>query len=181
MDNSNSFEQQFAQNLKATAQPVQYYNTNPSGNSGNSKLSLVIIISLAAITLVESIVLLITLRNYFSTVNNYFALSEEYSRGTTTTDDEENDNVDNVYIYDDNENLTAMDVTCTTADGNSYSFTNTGTYTGGGISGTYTITNDSLISLSGSSKVLYYDGSTVADGLTIYECKENNTTAINAE
>lgn len=178
MDNSSNFEQQFTQNLKATApQQPMMYEAKLEGTSGNSKLSLVVIIALAAITLLESIVLIITLSNYFTAVNDYFAIEDDYEGEEDIISD---DDIYNAYVYDSNYNLTAMELTCTADDGSSYSFTKSNSYTGGGNSGAYTITNDSLVSLSGSGKVLYYDGFDLADGLTIYKC-ETNATETDAE
>lgn len=166
MDNNGNFEQQFTQNLKASAPAPTAATVSASPN----KVSLVIIIALAAITLLESIVLIITLSNYFSIMNEGSDDIEEVSL-------EEEPDANN-YTYDNDYNLLAFGLTCVAEDGSSYEFTLDNKYeqyNGAGslaASGPYTITNDSLISLSGSNKVLYYDGFDVADGTTIYTCEE---------
>lgn len=171
MDNNSNFEQQFTQNLKASAPASVTATTTASDN----KLPLIVAIVLAVITLVESIVLVITLNNYFSLVNT----GEEGDYEVPIEDE----SVDNSYVFDENYNLIAVNLTCVADDGASYNFTTDNTfeqYNGAGsltASGSYTITNDSLISLTGSNKVLYYDSLDVADGLTVYTCEEAATEA----
>ena len=170
MDNNGNFEQQFTQNVKATTPaPVITPDT-----AGTNKLPLVIAIVLAAITLVESIALIITLSNYFALIN-------EEPEGYEVPVEEPSE--DDTYIYDDDYNLTAMNLTCVAEDGSSYELSTDNQfkqYNGAGslaASGPYTVTNDSLISLSGSNKVLYFDGFDIADGLTVYSCEEIVTEA----
>ena len=165
MDNNGNFEQQFTQDLKTVAPaPVKAPST------GSNKVLLAVTIALIVITLVESIALVITLSNYFSIMN-------EGSDGIEEVSLEEEPDANN-YTYDNDYNLLAFGLTCVAEDGSSYEFTldnNYEQYHGAGslgASGPYTITNDSLISLSGSNKVLYYDGFDLADGLTIYTCEE---------
>ena len=168
MENDN-FEQQFQQNLQASmAQPV-------ANESSSGKLPLIISIALAAVILVESIALVITLNNYFAIMNG------EEDGDAITVEEEPADN--GVYVYDDNYNLTAMNITCTSENGAKFVLTNTKNYqeldsSSSQIgSGTYSIINDSLIPLSGANnnqeRVLYYDGFNLADGTTLYECEEN--------
>lgn len=167
MDNNSNFEQQFKQNLKATT-PVQPVYEARLESTGGSKLPLVIAIALAAITLVESIALVITL-------NNYFSYSDDYGEDEGYV---ANSYYDSVYSYNDDGDLTAMNLSCAAEDGSYYKLDTTNKYefhnTTGAIAGTgtYAVTNDSLISLSGSDKVLYYNGFDIADGLTIYTCEE---------
>lgn len=166
MDN-NSFEQQFAQNLKTTAV------TPVAEPQSGSKLPLVVAIALAAVTLVETIVLIITLSNYFSLVNNDLLGTGDYEEPV----DDDLAEYDNYYTYNSDNNLTAMNLICTSQNGDKYTTNLSNNYTftssdGTTNSGTYTITNDSLIQLSGSNKVVFYDGFSIADGLTIYECEE---------
>ena len=165
MDNNGNFEQQFTQDLKTVAPaPVKAPST------GSNKVLLAVTIALIVITLVESIALVITLSNYFSIMN-------EGSDGIEEVSLEEEPDANN-YTYDNDYNLLASGLTCVAEDGSSYEFTLDNKYeqyNGAGslaASGPYTITNDSLISLSGSNKVLYYDGFDLADGLTIYTCEE---------
>lgn len=178
MDNNSDFEQQFKQNLNATAPATAPAQPVLRESTGGSKLPLVIAIALAAVTLVESIVLLITLTNYFSYLN-------DMSEGDTAITPEDDSYLSSIYTYDNNDHLVAMNLTCKAEDGAYYVFTTekkfeqhntTGAVTS---SGTYTITNDSLISIPSAngteSKTLYYDGFDVADELTIYECEENVT------
>ena len=170
MDNNSNFEQQFTQNLNAGAPTMQPIETT----TGSSKLPLIVAIALAAITLVESIVLIITLSNYFSLANDTYSEDIEEESAVDEVI------VDNNYNYDDNDNLVSLNATCTNNSGATYTLKTDNSYTLSGsdsanTSGTYTVTNDSLISLSGSNKVLYYDGISLADGLTIYECEENGS------
>lgn len=171
MDNNSNFEQQFTQNLKATAPaPAPTMTT-----AGTGKLPLVVAIALAAITLVESIVLITTLNNYFSLVNGDSDVYEVPVEGSSSDTE--------AYAYDDDYNLTAVSLTCVAEDGSSYELTIDNQfkqYNAAGslaASGPYTITNDNLISLAGSNKVIYFDGFDIADGLTIYTCEEATTEA----
>lgn len=166
MDNNSSFEQQFTQSLNAA--PLRPANSG----MGKSKLPVIISIILAVIVVVESIALIVA-------VNNPPASTEEeaYEEDEGIVEDEE-DYVDNNYVYDANDNLIAMNANCKATDGSTITLDTSGNYTATGPlagSGTYTITNDSLISLSGSNKVIYYDGWDLADGLTIYSCEEDTT------
>lgn len=176
MENEN-FEQQFQQNLQASmAQPV-------ANNTGSGKLPLIISIALAAVVLVESIALVITLNNYFAITNGDEDVEE------VAIDEEEENN--GVYIYDDDYNLTAMNITCTAENGAKFVLTNAKNYqeldsSSSQIgSGSYSITNDSLVSLSGANnnqeRVLYYDGFSLADGTTLYECEENVPSSTDTE
>lgn len=166
MDN-NSFEQQFTQKVKATTVPLP---TAPIPDNNSSKLPLIIAIVLALVTLIESIILIITLNNYFSIT------SVEGEEAYEIPEDEAL--LENAYIYDDDSNLVAMSLSCTNEDGTYYNFNTDNQFeqhnANGALttSGSYTITNDNLISLSGSNKVLYFDGFGIADGLTIYNCEE---------
>lgn len=173
MDNTGNFEQQFTQNVKATAtQPV--YEAQSVGTTGNSKLLIAITIALAAIVLVESIALVLTLSNYFSYTN------AESGGEENEASYEENTSNPN-YSWDESYNLTAMNLTCTAEDGSYFTFDLNNKYEEHNSTsaiaslGSYAITNGSLVSLSNSGKVLYYDGWDIADGLTIYKCEENVT------
>ena len=166
MDNS-SFEQQFAQSLNTA--PLQPAN----GGTSNSKLPIIISIVLAVIVVIESIALVITMNQYLSTPVEETAVTEE------DTDENEDEPVDENYVYDNNDYLIAMNANCKAPDGSTIvldianNYTATGTLTG---SGTYTVVNESLISLSNNSNVLYYDGWNLADGLVIYTCEQTNNT-----
>ena len=163
MDN-NDFEQQFTQKVKSSVPPAQPVAVREEP----SKLPLIIAAVLAAITLIESIVLVITLINYFQIINPI-----------------EDDNIaesdyfvdDGLSGYDENGSLIWLNLTCTNKDsGDKIVLTESKSfqqYKGSSVteSNTYTIVNDSLISLSGDEeKVLFYDGYSIADGLKIYDC-----------
>lgn len=168
MENS-SFEQQFTQSLNAA--PLQ-----PANNGmGKSKLPIIISIVLAVIVVVESIALIITMNNYLAIVDEVPAYDEDEGY---IEDEEGEEAIDNNYVYNDSDALVAMNANCKATDGSAITLDTSGNYTATGPlagSGTYTITNDSLISLSGSNKVIYYDGWDLADGLTIYSCEEDTT------
>ena len=192
MDNSN-LDQQFKQSINAVApkpvavsRPVSNINSNPSPNiikqSNSEKLPWIISIILAAIVLIESIALVIFLIIHFNMVNNTYEIEDveipEYSNEETVI---EEDVSDSNYIYDENYNLTAADLTCVADDGATIvldTSNNYKRYDGSSStidSGSYTIKNDSLISLktsgSDNGKVLYFDSITIADDLIIYDCE----------
>ena len=192
MDNSN-LDQQFKQSINAVApkpvavsHPVSNTNSNPSPNitkqSNSEKLPWIVSIILAAIILIESIALVIFLIIHFNMVNNTYEIEDveipEYSNEETVI---EEDVSDSNYIYDENYNLTAANLTCVADDGATIvldTSNNYERYDGSSStidSGSYTIKNDSLISLktsgSDNGKVLYFDSTTIADDLIIYDCE----------
>lgn len=174
MDNSD-FEQQFMQNVNT---PTRSHSPSPaqqpaiSKPSNGSKLPLVIIAILAIALLVESIILISTLNNYFAlTGNNDEEISEESAAL-----------VDPLYTWDEEGNLATMEITCTADDGSRFSLGKDGEYqeynSSSNVvdSGTYSILNDSIIPLSSTKttgeKVLYYTGFDLAYNTTIYRCNE---------
>ena len=166
MDNNN-FEQQFTQNLKAM--PMQ-----PAEASGSSKLPLVISVALAVIVIVQSIALIITLTNYFSIANGEAEYSDVEEEPVISDDYNDSD-----YVYDSEDNLTAVNITCKGSNGASIQLTTDNKYQSGSDYGTYTIIRDSIVpvtSSDGTKKVLYYDGVILADGTTIYDCGEAEST-----
>ena len=164
MDNEN-FKQQFTQNVRSASVQPAVAVERPSS------LPLIISLALAAIVLVESIALVITLTNYFSLANPNENVEEVFN---------EEDYVENSYFFDDDGNLSAMELVCTSEAGNKYNFRKDNTYTkvdsGSNQtgSGTYSIIKDSVIPLDGeaSGKVVYFDGFEVAEGTTLYACEE---------
>ncbi len=165
MDNNGNFEQQFTQNLKDGTSVAQL--AEPTTN--NSKLPLIVAIVLGVITLLETIALIISLTNRPTTTS--FEEGDEYLEEANVGDDDYAGN----FNYDNELNLTSFNATCTSNDGASYSFNISNKYNFSGspaASGSYTITNSDLISLTDSNKVLYYNGIYVADGLTVYMCEE---------
>ena len=179
MDNK-SFEQQFAESIKApttssptppmfpTKSPKAAPVNVPTPTTSQPKISLFVAIMFGFIALIEAIALVITL-------NNYFSLLDISSEENVTEEDEP---VDEIYKYDTDLNLVAFDLVCVSKDSSYYVFDidNEYEYFNGAnslaASGKYTITNDDLISVTGLDKVLYYDGTDIADGLNIYECEE---------
>lgn len=167
MDNNN-FEHQFKQNLQAsTVQP-----TSPV--SQPSKLPLVIIIALSAVLLVESIALTITLTNYFSIINE-----EPVEQPPLAV---EIPGSDGYFLYDQNDELVAMNVTCASNNGAYFVFDSDKNYkeydTSNTLasSGTYSIANSFIVTLSGdNNRKLYHDGSNLAEGDTVYSCTVNST------
>jgi hypothetical protein len=166
MDNQN-FEQQFTQNVKSTAaQPVSI----ESGAS--SRLPLIISAVLAAIVLVESIALIIMISNYSIANNEYF--SED------TTEIESEDGDDNAFVYDEDGNITAMEIICTNESGGKITLNKSNKLEISDAnstlidSGNYTVVRDSIISFTGSGndRYLYYDGIFLADDTVIYDCEE---------
>ncbi len=166
MDNNN-YEQQFSQNVKSTMPAPA-----PIAVGGeSSKLPLIVAAILGVVTLVESIILIVTLINFFQLANP----GEE---DVITSEDTYLDiGEDGTSGYDDDGNLVWLNLTCTNSEsGDKYTLTESGSYQFSGSSqtgsGEYTIVNDSLISLTGASgnKVLFYDGYSIADELTLYDC-----------
>lgn len=172
MDNNN-YEQQFQQDLQNSmaSQPTGSMNMEKS-----SKIPIIVAAVLGVIVLVETIFLVITMTN-----------------NSTTTEDEENyDEVvledeyvedDGSYVYDEDDNLIALEVTCSTENGASFALTTDNKYSQYDASsnltdsGTYSILESSIIPLtstnaSNQQKVLYFDGWILADGTTIYDCEE---------
>ena len=165
MDNNN-FEQQFTQNVKSAMPAKPVANTG----DGSSRLPLVVAIVLGVITLVETVILAVTLVNFFQVVNPAEEEAIESDYEPFSGEDESTG-------YNDDDELVWLNVTCTNKDSDSkYVFTKSKSYqlyNGSNLvnSGSYTIVNDSLVSLSGNEgKVLFYDGWSIADGLTIYDC-----------
>ena len=145
MDNNNNFEQQFTQNVKSVT-PVQ----SVAAGEGSSKLPLIISIVLGAVTLIESIILVVTLVNFFQVVNpteeEINADVEEYD---TIGDDDE------FVGYNDDDEVDWLNLTCTNEEtGNQYVLTQSKSfqkYENSSLvnSGSYAVFNDSLVSLSG--------------------------------
>lgn len=159
----NNYEQQFAQSLQTAPTPI--------GATSNSKLPLIVAAILAAVTLVESIALVISLTNQ-SNIASEETASEEY------VDDTDYNTSD--YVFDNEDNLTAINLNCIAENGASYKLTTDKNYQQYDSSnqvissGTYSIVRDSIIPLSSandnSEHILFYDGVIIADGTTIYEC-----------
>ena len=167
MDNNSNFEQQFTQEVKASvAQPV--YESSPAQNKSSSKTLPIVAIILAVTVLVESIVLAITLTNYFA----FFSGSEDEAISEIALSND-------TYSYNTSGDLVGINLTCTASDNFSYDLDIDGSYqyfNNSGItvnSGTYSISSNKIISLDDSDKTLYYDGFNIIDGVTIYECAEN--------
>ncbi|MBQ3432837.1 hypothetical protein IJG22_00890 [Candidatus Saccharibacteria bacterium] len=173
MDNSNDYNQQFIQSVKASvqSQPIPPQKTTSSRTQNSSIIYTAIIIALVIVILVESITIAVLINNLFygegddGYIDNTETAAEDLSHGN--------------YIYGSDGKLVALNAKCiNNNDGSSYEFTTEGDYhynNSGALpsSGIYTIQNDSLISLQSSlsgDKVLYYDGLNLADGLTIYVC-----------
>ena len=166
MDNQ-SFEQQFTQNVRSSAvQPASMES------GGSSKLPLIVSAILAVIVLIESVALIIMISNYSTANNEYFA--------DDTTEIGSEDGTDDTFVYDEDGNVTAMEITCTNENGAKISLDKSNkleildSSSKATDSGSYTILRDSVISLTGSSndRSLYYDGSFLADDTVIYDCEE---------
>lgn len=160
----NNYEQQFAQSIQAAPAPV--------GTTSNSKLPLIIAAILAAITLIESIALVISLTNQSN-------LATEEETAEAIVDDTDYNASD--YVYDNEDNLTAIKLKCTAENGAYFQLDTDRNYqqydaSGQAVgSGTYSILRDSIVSLSSSNggnseHVLFYDGIILADGTTVYDC-----------
>lgn len=168
--NNDNFEQQFKQNIQnATAHSV-------APPSQPSKLPMVIIAALSIVLVVESIALTITLINYFA-ITSSEKISDNYQPIAV-----ESPNTGNSYIYDQDDNIIAMSATCTNENGASFvldtqknfkEYSASGSLTN---SGTYSMSNGFIVSLSGDSKRnLYFENTVLAEGDVIYDCKTDST------
>ncbi len=185
---NNNFEKQFKSSIdNATLdsnihKPVapNLYNAK---KDDSSKLPWIVSIVLAIIILIESIALAIVLVNYFNIVN---AEDAEWAPEASEEDTSlENNTNDENFIYDDDYYLTAANLKCTNDDGamivldTSNNFKRYDNASALIDSGNYSIKDDGLISVtsngSDNGKVFYYNYASIADGLTIYNCEEDNT------
>lgn len=165
----NSFEEQFSQNVRATA-PTQSIKNRPNSES---RFPLIISAILAAVVFIESIALIIILVNYFNT----FSYEVDY----TEEDDISTEN----FATDNQGNLVAFNSTCRNKEtgayytlfiNNSYrEYSSTADILS---SGTYTIERDSIIKFKNSTTskpTFFYDGYILTDGETVFECEEPET------
>ena len=163
MDN-NDFEQQFKQQL----------NSKPSSPNkktiDSSRPITIVAIILAVIVLIESAVTFIVLINYFSIINS------DVEESIQSEPDSLSEVYYNYFAFNDEGDLTAVNLTCTNEDGTSYVLDFAGDYELLNSDktvkehGEYSITNASLFALSNNGKVLYYNGDDIADGTRIYTC-----------
>ena len=190
----NEFERNFIQSVKNDVSQQNFNKNQPKvANISTSSpddsikdikpkkhINLSQIISLIAIVVVviQSTIIIILLTNHSSLTNN-----------TTTSNDDNNIEVEEgqgsvsseTYIFDDNDNLIALDFKCTIDDNSYYVLDKSNNITKwdkGSIveSGNYSIYNNNLIQTSFSNNngnVLFYDGRYLADGITLYKCQEN--------
>ena len=171
--NNNNFEQQFMQNLQATAAPAPTPVQAGGAGGGGSKVPLITTIVLAVVVLVESIALVLALVSLGQANSGEYYSDEEIS-------DEGDVDGESDYVFNDNYDLVALNVACDNQEsGNKIELTTSNGYklsdaSGSVIStGTYSLLRDSIVVVkpsSGSESTLYYDGIVLADGTTIYEC-----------
>lgn len=177
MDNNN-FEQQFTRNVQQTVatQPA----ARPTSTNNNlksplaSKASWIVIVGLSFVILLQIVTLIIVLTNF---ANSPSEEPEDYvDDNSFTAYDDPN------FSYDDEENLTAFNIVCDNNNGTNYSFSLDNKYTSPSGSGTYSITNSNIVILDGNTDhVLYYDGLSLIDGITIYDCEEPDAENTDAE
>jgi len=166
----NSFEQQFVQNVKN--------NISEDSQAANIKIEsshkfiFIIAIIISVISLIELVILAILLINFTSTIM--------FENDSEDSVDEVEIAANSPYVWDNEGDLIAVGITCKNQNNASFTLTKTNKFTMYDDSsniidtGSYSIVNDSLIPLSGSTnqeKVLYYDGFVLADGTDIYECE----------
>lgn len=181
MDGQNSFEQQFTQNLQASMA------TAPE-KPNKSKFAVITII-LAVIIVLESIVLIAVIVSSNMQQSSSEDFAEEYEEIEEDEGEEDLTETDpteyeiDAYYYKDN-SLSAFSLICI-QDSSLASFNfspdnSVREYDSSSsliASGTYSISNEHLIKITYSNdnkeRVLYYDGTNIADGLTIYYCNEN--------
>lgn len=181
----NNFEQDFfnkvreasVMNQQAAHTPQVLPNTQTEkAEKTHHKHTLLIpfIISIGVI-FIETIALIIFIINAsLPQEPSYVAFSETDNEG----DDEANTSeiTNSNYIFNVDNNLIAFNLKCTFNDKH-FSFSSDNTYTENDNGGTYSILNDSIVSIIDSnenSRTLYFDGFTLADGLDIYDCEPQN-------
>ncbi len=175
--NNNEFTEQFKQNIKAPAVPPT------STTQQSNKLYLTAIIALSAVLIFESIALIIITINYFSSVNEYDDVVEDYSITV------EGSNPGELFFYDNDDNLVSVNTNCTNNETGNYivlssdksikEYDSTNSLSN---SDTYTIINDTIISLSNDTdRVLYFDDDTLYDGLVIYDCTYDRSSTTEEE
>ena len=180
---NNNYEQEFIQNVKRTSQPVPSRQTALKTSANTSVAPLVIAIILALVVLIESIALAIFAVNYGEALDLYggdYSSEIEYD---SVSDSPEALSEASSYNYDDDYNITAFDLTCTTDDGSKYTFTKSKSYqktdasSNSTSSGSYSIINSGAVVLNSSNtneeKIVYYDGYDIIEGTTFYACEEN--------
>ncbi len=167
----NNYEQEFINNLEN--------ETNASAvvpkTARFSRLSIIIIVILLLVIIAEAAIIIVT-----------------PSRGGQNTEAENSEDVindselgqdfstDNSYIYDESDNLTALNIDCAADDGERYTFNATNAYeeyspaaTKVG-SGTYKIIHDGIVVLKDANdleQVVYFDGFDIAKGTKFFTCK----------
>ena len=183
---NNDFEQDFLNSIRQTPAPTPQNIPTPPTPKENpslknekpaSKKSFFIpfIISLIIIV-VKTLALIILIINVSQPQEPTYVL---YYEDENEEDDEVNipDTDDANYIFDSEGNLIAFDIICK-LDDNSFSFSSDNTYIkDNNISGTYSIYNSSVISVTDSednSHTLYYDGFSIIDETDIYDCGIND-------
>lgn len=167
---NDNFEQQFAKNVQqavATQPPIKpTSDSNVSSHAASSKIPWIIIAGLSFVILLQVIALIIVLTN--------FAPETSIESDADTEEDSVIYNDPN-YKYDDNGNLIAFNLTCSN-NGANLAFSINNQYTSPNNSGTYSITNNNIISLDDNpNHILYYDGFSIIDGTTIYNCEDSTT------
>jgi hypothetical protein len=178
----NNYEQSFKQNVKTNVQA-----STPKANSVNTlernNAFFIIAVIMGIITIIETIILVVFMVNYFST-DNYAGVPDDYDEIDTETTEFPYE--ERGFIYDEDFNVLAVKATCIAQDGTKYTLDASKNYqkqdaasnTVG--TGTYSVINGNIISLDGAStgdKVLYYDGETLAEGTNLFTCiKEDEDT-----
>lgn len=180
MNNSN-YEKEFINSIKQTAQQAPAPQLKPKTAANTSKLQLIITIIFGIIVLIESIALAILAYNYGEVLDLYGNNEPEYNEATNN-DSPEALSEDNDFSYDEDYNITAFNLVCTSGDGSKYTFNKSKEYqktdTSSSIteSGTYSIIKGSAIILNSPNhteeKVVYYDGYDIIDVTTFYTCNK---------
>lgn len=145
------------------------------------KIPLIVAAVLGVVVVIETIFLVMAMTN-----NPNVATEEEEVYDETALEEETLEEDDGSYVYDEDDNLIAVEATCTAENGASFALTTDNKYsqydaTSNQVgSGTYSIIESSVIPLTSANagdpqKVLYYDGWILADGTTIYNCEEEVT------
>lgn len=165
--NNNNFEQQFIQNIKSNASPVE----QNAEQKHNLFAILIVVIIFIGIQLILSIAILININSSSGYKNEEVSFNDEPSI-------DENEGTEGV--YDNNDCLIAMDITCASEDGVNILLTKRNTYQKLDANstildkGSYAITRGSVFKFADSNKddfILFYDGYTLTDGTTFYDCE----------
>ena len=166
-NNANNFETQFVQTIKTAPQPVEPVVEKPNHTN------LIVTIIFTVVMVLQSVFLVVTLIKVSS-------LLEPEAEDEETIELDDSDSED-PFRYNEGGSLAAVDFTCNSEDGSSYTLTLDNNYEKQNASseviesGTYSVQNDLVFDFEGnnsSHKKLFYSEYILTDGDVFYNCDE---------